>query len=77
MMSAAVTIDDRGFGIGAVNPLFDVRPSDRTGVFGVRMMHIYDVTADGQRFIVNTAADQTMVTPVTLVVNWPAALSRR
>ena len=77
LMSAAVTIDDRGFGIGAVNPLFDVRPSDRTGVFGVRMMHVYDVTADGQRFIVNTAADQTTVTPVTLVVNWPAALSRR
>jgi Tol biopolymer transport system component len=77
LMSAAVTIDDRGFAIGAANPLFDVRPSDRTGVFGVRMMHVYDVTADGQRFIVNTASDQTSVTPVTLVVNWPAALSRR
>jgi len=35
----------------------------------------YAVTADGQRFLVNTATDTTL--PVTLVLNWPAALTKQ
>ena len=35
----------------------------------------YTVSADGQRFLINTASDAVL--PVTLVLNWPAALSRR
>jgi Tol biopolymer transport system component len=34
----------------------------------------YAVTADGQRFLVNTASDA--VQPITLVLNWPAALNK-
>jgi hypothetical protein len=40
-------------------------------------MHPFDITSDGQRFLVNTAPDQISVTPITLVVNWAAALSSR
>ena len=32
----------------------------------------YAVTADGERFLVNTASDTTV--PITLVLNWTAAL---
>jgi len=34
----------------------------------------YAVTADGQRFLVNTAGDA--IQPITLVLNWPAALNK-
>ena len=35
----------------------------------------YDVSADGQRFLVNAANDEN-ATPLTLMLNWPAALRR-
>ena len=35
----------------------------------------YAVSADGQRFLVNTASDAVL--PITLVLNWPVALTRR
>jgi hypothetical protein len=34
----------------------------------------YDVTGDGQRFLVNSAVDRPSDVPVTLVVNWPRTL---
>jgi hypothetical protein len=36
----------------------------------------YDVSADGQRFLVNSAGDQAATAPITLVVNWTAALKK-
>lgn len=38
--------------------------------------HFQHVTTDGQRFLVNTAVEQTMTTPITLVLNWTAALKK-
>jgi hypothetical protein len=35
----------------------------------------YDVTADG-RFLVNTAAEEALSAPITVVVNWQAALKK-
>jgi hypothetical protein len=35
----------------------------------------YDVTSDG-RFLVNRLVDDATATPITLVVNWPAELSK-
>ena len=34
----------------------------------------YDVTRGGQRFIVNTSLENDRVSPITVIVNWPAAL---
>jgi hypothetical protein len=34
----------------------------------------YDVSPDGQRFLVNT--QDGAVAPLTIVVNWPAALKK-
>jgi hypothetical protein len=36
----------------------------------------YDVSADGQRFLVNTIVEATALPPITLVVNWAAALQQ-
>src|SRR5262249_35504664 len=68
----AASVDGRGptFKVGAVQPLFDVRPS------GGR--YTYDVTADGQRFLVSTqpAEARPGTTPITVVVNWTADLNK-
>jgi len=37
----------------------------------------YDVSADGQRFLVNTIVEATALPPITLVVNWPASLQKQ
>jgi hypothetical protein len=34
----------------------------------------YDVTADGQRFLVNMVVAEARTLPITVVVNWTAAL---
>jgi hypothetical protein len=56
------------FEVGAVHTLFETRSY---GIFGR-----YDVTADGQRFIVPYEAGQPTET-ITLVVNWDAELKKK
>ncbi len=34
----------------------------------------YDVTADGQQYLINTMVDRKLYTPITLVQNWTAGL---
>ena len=34
----------------------------------------FDVTADGQRFLVNALVEESLSTPITWVLNWPAEL---
>ena len=66
--SAAVVSEGARFTVGAVRPLFDFISSSNR--------YSYDVTADGQRFLV-LAADQQSVTPmITVVTNWTAGLKR-
>ena len=36
----------------------------------------YDVSADGQRFLVNTLVEEEGATPITLVLNWFEELKR-
>jgi Tol biopolymer transport system component len=71
LMAAAVNGQDSAFEVGAVRSLFDTRaPSRWSG------RSAYDVSADGQRFLVNTLAERAAAAPITLVVNWPALLKR-
>jgi hypothetical protein len=67
-MAAAVNGRGTSFEVGAVRPLFDTRQA------GVR--YAYDVTADGQRFLVNTAVEKADAAPITVVVNWTAGMRR-
>ena len=64
LMAAAVTANGSRFDVGAVQRLFEVPMVD--GYWP------YDVSPDGQRFLVNTL--EGAVAPLTIVVNWPAGL---
>ena len=71
LMSATVNGAGSAFEVGAVRPLFDTRALTigNTG-------SMYDVSPDGQRFLVNTLAEEAAPAPITLVVNWPALLKK-
>ena len=69
LMAAAVNGEGTTFQIGAVQPLFTVRTT------GAPRSN-FDVAADGQRFLVNMVDQQTTAEPITVVVNWPAGVSK-
>ena len=54
--------------LGRPQPLF------QTSIANVALgLDQYDVTADGQRFLVLVPTDSTGQTPLTVVVNWQSA----
>jgi len=69
LMVAEVNGRGSSFEVGAVKPLFQTR-----AVLGSR--RAYDVSADGQRFLINTEPEQVVSAPITVVVNWTARLRR-
>ncbi|MDX6383453.1 MAG: eukaryotic-like serine/threonine-protein kinase [Blastocatellia bacterium] len=72
MTAVEVTTDAASFSTGATKILFETRISkgeDRAG-------DQYSVTSDGQRFLVNTVAQQGGNAPITVVLNWTADLKR-
>ncbi len=73
-MAAAVKGEGSAFEVGAVRPLFEVhrRLSGYSGLPGYN----YDVSADGQRFLVNTATDRSAPVPMIVVTNWTADHSK-
>jgi serine/threonine protein kinase/Tol biopolymer transport system component len=66
IMSAPLTLRGDSIGDGLVNPLFDLPAS-------VSASYSWDVTADGQRFLVKEPADESTAS-LTLLVNWPGLL---
>lgn len=56
------------FGVRAAQPLFPLL------LAGVRSR--YDVSADGQRFIVNYSPEEGSQQPITVIVNWTAGLQK-
>ena len=70
LMHAAVTTV-AGADIGVAEPLFDLGSRLRRA-FNPQS-NIFDVTADGQRFLFNLPQD-TATDSLTLVVNWPALM---
>jgi Tol biopolymer transport system component len=66
LMAASVTANGSRFEVGTVQRLFDVPTVD--GYWP------YDVTPDGQRFLINTLDSE--VAPLTIVVNWPGELKK-
>ena len=71
MLAAAVTATGTNFDVGVVRPLFDLPtlPTEQGRA-------LYDVSPDGQRFLVNTIEEQTGIAPITVVVNWPSLLKK-
>ena len=66
MMVAEVETSGPAFRVGEVKELFDAPRMPLSGTD-------YDVTDDGQRFLMNTVGDSAFE-PITLVVNWTAEL---
>ena len=57
------------FVAGVPKPLFEVRLGSSTSTSS------YDVSADG-RFLIATSVGQSATAPMTVVLNWQAALRR-
>jgi serine/threonine protein kinase/Tol biopolymer transport system component len=70
MMVLPVTIDGPSFIAGTPRPLFNVEMPESSAPFPTD----YTVTADGQRFLVNTIVEQPNRQSLTVVVNWLAQL---
>jgi len=68
LMSAEVNAAGSAFEVGAMRSLFATQAGGPGSV--------YDVSPDGQRFLVNTLVEEAAAAPITLVVNWPAALKK-
>ena len=56
------------FEAGTPRPLFQVRVTDIT------FRNHYQVSADGERFLVASVGSETAVSPIAVVLNWPALL---
>ena len=70
----AKALDPVSLQLGEVRPLFEINP--RMTSFIGYIGYDYDVSAHGQRFLVNTVAETNSAEPPTLLVNWPALLPR-
>ena len=70
VVAVAVGTQGQEFTVGAERALFGSRVS-------ASGRYAYDVSADGQRFLVNTIVETAAPSPITLVVNWSAALHAR
>ena len=69
LMAAEVKGVGSTFEVGNVRPLFDLQ-SKGEGSF-------HDVTADGQRFLIQTLAGAQTSAPITLVTNWMGELKKK
>jgi len=68
LMAVDVRTDAQNFAYGTPHPLFTVPVGANGGRY-------YQVAADGQRFLVVTPLDKPPP-PITVVVNWEAALRK-
>ena len=72
LTAATVNGEGANFEVGAVRTLFAVRPRPMVTLGD----YPYDVSADGQRFLVNTLVDETASAAITLVLNWTSELKK-
>jgi len=69
----AASVDTAGqFQAGIPTPLFSVPTITNPALSGRH----YAVTKDGKRFLVNVIQETSRTIPLTVVVNWPAALQK-
>jgi Tol biopolymer transport system component len=72
----AVTIKgDTALEVGAAVPLFTARMLGGPAV-ALGLKQQYDVTRDGQRFLLNSLTEEAAPTPITVVLNWTSALKK-
>jgi len=70
MMTVPVGVSGNSLTLDVPKPLFPT-----TIVATIGSVHQYDVTADGQKFLINSNVDQSSQ-PITLYANWTAGLKK-
>ncbi len=68
IMAAEITATGSTIAVGAVRPLFQAYPAT------VAMN--YDVSGDGQHFIINSLVEGQAASSITLIINWMAELKK-
>jgi serine/threonine protein kinase len=72
MMAAPVTTG-ANFDAGTPVALFQASPRQPVPIYD---LFVYDVSRDGQRFLINTQVRQAETTPMSVVLNWSAKLNK-
>ena len=72
---AAAIAGDSALEVGTAVPLFKARLLNGP-IPAVGFRAQYDVTRNGQRFLLNVPLEETQASTVTVVLNWPAALRK-
>jgi serine/threonine protein kinase/Tol biopolymer transport system component len=72
MMAAFVTTGTH-FDAGAPVVLFQSTPRQPVMIHD---LFVYDVSRDGQRFLINTQVKQADTAPMSVILNWPAKLGK-
>jgi Tol biopolymer transport system component/predicted Ser/Thr protein kinase len=73
LMAAEIALKGGALEVGEIQALF-LNPSSVNASFGPGRS--YEVTADGQRFLIPVAANEKSAEPLTLIQNWAAGLRR-
>ena len=75
VVAAEVNGAGASFQVGAVRQLFEVRRRTES-YLGMGPGNVYDVTADGQRFLVNVVDEEqaALPPPITVITNWTSTL---
>ena len=71
MMSAAVKTGGTQFEFGVPRPLFKTRMLSMT-----LNPHEFDVSPDGERFLIGTLIGDSKAAPPTVITNWTALLKK-
>ncbi len=71
LMAVGIDAGPSRFDTGRPQPLFEI-PTEQVG----SMRYHYAVTADGQRFLVATMAEEGFSPTITVVLNWTGALEK-
>lgn len=61
------------FDVGSPIALFQASPRQAIALFD---LFVYDVSRDGQRFLINTPVKQAETEPMSVVLNWTAKLNK-
>jgi Tol biopolymer transport system component len=71
VMAAAMKFDGASARVTDTHTLFTAR----FGLFGAEMYRpVYTPVDNGRRFLANVVVEETAASPVTMIVNWPAAV---
>jgi len=70
-LMALPVVSGTNFDAGSPVTLFQTTPREQVSTMD---MFVYDVSRDGQRFLINTQIKQAETAPMTVVLNWTARL---